>query len=544
MQVKRVTQVPERPDEAHFGIATRAAQNLGRLIDGNGLKADQLRLAKHDTIVHPVSAALVIHLKAEFTQGQMKGSHAFGETLGSKADVVSRVEGSIKDYLKSNTVLDEIEAGIAQDPYGGWGADTMRIPLKTSTRKEFSVVDKCLKCNGQIKAPCTRCNATGSTPCNGCQGQGSVTCPNCFGNGQVQNADGTRSPCTRCNGTMRIPCNTCLGQKMSPCTLCNQQGFVNCTECDASGFWTHTFQSYFVAEITFILDRDSLPEKVLAAIDAIGVRQLASEGFAEIFMLEGVLHERTAEIPLVAFFAMSDAEYKIEGRSYNAVVAGLNGTVLDIDTLLDPVIKPGINALLKLSKGPLASESLISTACKYRLIRDVIGGLAYGTKKQVYLKTLKQYPLVLSDKYARAAVKYADTALLALAHAPRNKGLLIGSTASAALSFSYYMAGIRPALVTTMQNALTGKQMLLADMAVWIIGYLAALFSIKYMAGSFLKRILPEDINKKEKGLPAAGSQGIMALGATFLIWIIAAALCPIKPDWIIGILKALHVPL
>src|SRR5690606_6275358 len=103
-------------------------------------------------------------------------------------------------------------------------------------------------------------------------------------------------------------------------------------------------------------------------------------------------------VPYVAFFPTATAEVSIEGRFFPLEVAGLQGSIVGIEPLMDKMVKPGINALFKLSKGPMAAAALVATACKFRMLREVIAGLAHHPKGYVYKKLLRDYPLVLSDK--------------------------------------------------------------------------------------------------------------------------------------------------
>ena len=52
--------IPDSPAEEHFNICQAAAVFLGRLADGNGLKPNQLRLARHDTAVHQLPASVTV----------------------------------------------------------------------------------------------------------------------------------------------------------------------------------------------------------------------------------------------------------------------------------------------------------------------------------------------------------------------------------------------------------------------------------------------------------------------------------------------------
>ena len=202
-------------------------------------------------------------------------------------------------------------------------------------------------------------------------------------------------------------------------------------------------------------------------------------------------------------------------------------------------IKPGINALFKLSKGPMATEALVDQACKYRLIRHTLSALSHQSKKQVYQQLKREYPVGLSDKYANAAVKYAGVAVLTLSKGPRKKGLLVGTLLAAVLSAAYFMVPLRGPLLTMMAQKGMQKHMLGVDLIVWALGWVAAVMVIKFMAAAALKKILPDTAQTGKGGLPSAGNEGMLAIATSFAAWVACAAAAPVKPDWILAILKA-----
>jgi hypothetical protein len=528
--------VPEQPDEIHFQICQRAAEALGRIVDGNGLKADQVRLARHETLVHQVPGYIHIELKPDITHKQLKGNMPVGKVLGQKESVHQEAAGVIRDVVKDNNIINQLVQEIKKDEGKGFGMENFTVPLP-AIAKEFSVIEKCLKCGGQQFYQCTRCSTTGQVPCQACQAQGYSQCNQCFGSGQYQQGGGQRVPCTRCNATGRIQCLTCNGQRNLRCTVCNGQGRIGCTECDRSGFWTNVYRLVFHADGTFVIDRQQVPEDVLSVIDYLGVRNLATKGLAQIFRVGVQTKEKDITIPYLAFLPIANAEFTVEGKPYPAKIAGLPGRILTIQPILDTSIKPGINALYKLSKGPMAAEALVEQACRFRLIRTVLTGLTKGSKKYVYQTLTKEYPVGLSDKYAKATINYADKAVLAIGKGPRLKGLIAGSAASAVLSAIYYLGPLRGQLASDMTQSGHGKHMFLPDLFIWGAGYIITLAAIKFLAAGALKKLLPGEVQSEERGLPSAGEQGYMAIGTTFFAWLVLAFLAAQRPNWLDAIL-------
>ncbi|MEZ0224769.1 MAG: hypothetical protein ACAH83_09470 [Alphaproteobacteria bacterium] len=532
--------VPQQPDEIHFQICQRAAEALGRLVDGNGLKADQVRLARHETLVHQVPAYIHVELKPDISKKQYKGNVPQGKVLGGADGVHMEAAGLVRDFVKDINVITQIVQEVKQDEGKGFGMEPFTVDLP-ATAKEFSVVEKCLKCNGNQFYTCARCHSQGQVPCPGCNAQGYSQCPQCFGAGQQNLAGGGRGPCTRCNAQGRIQCLQCSGQRNLKCTGCNGQGRIDCTECDRSGFWTNVYRLKFHADGEFVLDRQQVPPDVLAVIDTLGVRNLAIKGLAQIFRTGIESKEKFVTIPYLAFLPIAQAEFTVEGKPYPAMIAGLPGRIMSIQPVLDTAIKPGINALYKLSKGPMAAQALVDQACRFRLIRQVLTGLTKQSKKQVYQQLTAEYPVGLSDKYAKAAVRYANDAVLAIGRGPRLKGLIAGTAGAAILAAIYFMGPIRPQLKQSMVETGHKNHMFLPDLAVWGLGYLIAFYAIRVLAAGGIKKFLPDDVQSSSKGLPSAGEHGLYAIGATLAVWVAMAFASPSKPEWALALLNMGH---
>lgn len=335
-------------------------------------------------------------------------------------------------------------------------------------------------------------------------------------------------------------CTSCSGRREIPCPACAGAGRSGCLDCQQSGYWTHIIEASYEAVFTFELERQKIPPDILAILDKIGIRNLAIQEHAEFFRLPPYPQEKSLIVPLTALLPVAAVEFSIEGRFYPAVVAGLTGRIIEIEPVLDTIIKPGINALFKISKGPMAIEPLIGMARKYRILRDVFSGLIHTSKKEVYRRLVADYPAVLSEKYARASIKYADLAILKLGRAPRMKGLFLGTALSAAMAALYYFSPLRRVALTALEKGNLGKHILLADIFIWVAGYILTLLMIKILAAHSLRRWSPNPEEKNKKGLPAAGDAGLLGLFTTFAVWIALAATAPAdaRPEWVGVLLK------
>lgn len=539
--MSRLEQLPAQPAEEHFQIPLKGLKELANMMDGNGVKVDQVRLSRHDTQVHLVHAHLQIELKPDMTVSQRSGNQPSGKAMATKDAVMQEANAQCPILIADSKIQIEIGEYIDKQTGRAFGEKPFRFKIN-GAHETYSVVDKCLKCNGATTNPCGTCHASGAAPCTGCVGQGTTQCSVCYGTGQQQRADGSRMPCTKCSGTGRGICMTCNGTKTLRCAVCNGNGRTACTECDRSGYWTHIYEANWHAEAVFELERkETLPEVVEVA-ELLGVQKLATEGHAEILRLVPEISGDKLILPYVALLPVSQVEFSLVGKTHPAVVAGLHGKIIEIEPLLDTMTKSGVSALVKLSKGPLAAAALVASACRFKMVRQVLAGLSHHSKSHVYHKLMREYPLLVTEKYAKATIRYADMALLALAEGPRWKGLIVGSVISAVMLAGYFLSSARESLRGFMVSQKMEQHMLAIDVLLWAICCGIAVLVIKVFASKALRKILPANVQVKDRGLPAAGRQGWISMPVIFVIWLGVAFAATPRPEWLILILQKLGI--
>lgn len=524
-----------RPDEEprYHAISKTAADRLGGLVDGNGFTADQVRLLKEETEVHPIPAAVIINLTPDINQAQQHGNVPVGKVLSADNVVQQEAEGQIATFLEGTDMQKSLRAGMDRAPGKGFGDDVPVLALP-GTQKEYSVVHPCAACGGAMFVNCQQCHAAGVENCMTCRGQGFSSCNFCFGTGMVQDAQGRHS-CAHCQQTGRLPCVQCRGQRVVTCSVCHGQRQVGCPQCGQSGYMTNIYQVAFKAQFKFDPDWRAVTPDTRKVIDALGgIRKLAAEGHVDVEWQPPVVKDGHLLIPCTGILPVAAAEFTVAGKRYPALVAGLLGTIVKIEAVLDPAIKPGIAALMKLSKGPLAVQALIDTACRYKIIRQVLAALARSSKKTVYAGISRNYPLVISEKYAKAAVLYAAQALLSISDGPRYKGLAFGTLASAAPAAFYYMTPLRQFLLAALAQRGLERHIALADIVTTILGVVVSIFVIRLKTAAAFRRMLPSSVQFDRAGLPSAGKQGWMAVPLALLACLIVASLAPEKPQWIL----------
>lgn len=537
--MSRLEQLPVQPDEKHFEIPHKGLKLLADMLDGNGVRAGQVRLIRHDTQVHVVHAFMHIDIKPDLATSQISGNQPSGTVVTDKEAVLHEAAAKAAALAADTQVQAEILEFIGKLPGQGFGDSPFK--MKSAAAPEtYSVIDKCARCNGMAKCQCTSCNGNGQTACTGCVGQGYTQCPVCYGTGQQQRADGARTPCSKCSGSGRSLCMTCQGAKTLRCAVCSGNGNTPCTTCGRTGYSTQIFTAHWQVEGTFGLDRKDTSPEVIEVVELIGVQKTATDGHAEILLLMPEMMEGKLVFPYAALLPVAQVEFNVAGKTHPAVVAGLHGRLIEIEPLLDNLIKPGVGALVKLSKGPLAAAALIANACRFRVIRQVLAGLSHHGKSNVYHGLMRQYPLLISEKFGKATVRYADTALLSLSEGPRWKGLLAGTACAAGLFALYFLTPLRESGRGMLVTQNLEKHALALDVAIWSVGCILTFFIIKFFAASALKKMLPQSAQVKEAGLPAAGRQGWFSMLSTFIVWACCALAASPQPEWLMSILKKL----
>ena len=309
---------------------------------------------------------------------------------------------------------------------------------------------------------------------------------------------------------------------VQPCSNCSATPQQNCAVCGGSGESTKILTARYSAEITFTLWRQGADVVALDAVEKLGVKDIGVDDLGDVFIMPLAVEGTRLRAPCVAFIPVAKIEFSLEGRFVTAVVAGKQGQIVALDPILDKFIKPGVAALLKLSRGPLAVDSLVSMAMKYRLVRQTLQALLVYPRKSVYLQLKRDYPIGVSDKYLRAAVKYAAAAQDALMVEPRKQGLRIGVLLSVLLSL-IYLYSLRP---------LIGDALLamLADAGCVAVLSAMTIFIIKKRAAQRIVAITRAA--KAPSQLPAMGREGMKAPVMVALAFFIAALLVPVKPPY------------
>ncbi|MDE2336577.1 MAG: hypothetical protein KGL10_04640 [Alphaproteobacteria bacterium] len=537
--------LPREVETAYREIPQKALTVLAALADGNGLRADQVRLLKGETDIHLIPAAITITLAPEIAKSQINGQNPRGEVLSSEAEVLAAAAALMPVFLQGETTRQEIFEPVRRGAGEGFGMAETTLAVK-SAAKTFSVISSCPQCGGEGSVSCAPCRGTGRVPCQNCRGQGFTACFACRGAGMVPDGAGGSTPCQTCQRSGKTVCPACNGGRESACQACSGQGRTACAACGQSGAQTVVYGISVKALCRFEIDWRKVPAEVKALAEKLGgekAAKLVARKHAEVYWQVPELREKDLVVDGVACFPVAAVDFSVAGKAVPATVAGLQGRICEMEPVLDPFVKPGIAALTKLSKGPLAAAALVATACKYKLARRALAEVAARPKKAVYQALARDYAPALSDKYARAAVGAAARALSALGNGPRTQGLCLGAVLAVALAAGYYMTPLRLRLFTALAEKGMERYITLVDAGEGLLGVFAALFLIRLMAGTALRKMLPPSVLAEATGgldtfRPGVGKQGLLVLPAVAAVTVAVAALAAHKPEWVLFLLR------
>lgn len=309
---------------------------------------------------------------------------------------------------------------------------------------------------------------------------------------------------------------------VEPCSSCKGAPLPSCAICAGSGESSKILTARYSAEISFTLWRQGADVVALDAAEKLGVRNIGSDDLGDVFIMPLAAEGTRLRAQCVAFIPVAKIEFSLEGRFVTAVVAGKKGKIVALDPILDKFVKPGVAALLKLSRGPLAVDSLVSMAMKYRLVRQTLQALLIHPRKTVYQQLQRDYPIGVSDKYLRACVKYAAAAQEALMVEPRQQGLRLGIIASIVISLVYLFA-LRPMIADAMLA-------IAADVSVVALLSVLTVFIIKKRAAMRIMAITRAA--QAPAQLPPMGREGMKAPLLVALAFFAAAVVIPAKPPY------------
>lgn len=459
MPVTAVAALPQSEPAPPTSLVAAAKAQLAREIDGNGLKAAQIRIAREDIRSHQLLGELGVGFTLKLHRADKAGRHDAGTAVENEAAALAAAEHAARDFCRQPAAEALLKKAMQDDEAGGWGLRDHE------------------------------CDAGGD-----------------------EYVYSFASRCTACDG--------------------KDSG---CAACEGSGQITHVFRGRMRARFSFWLRRQGMDEGALAAAERIGMRDMAIRNEADIFMQPPVVRSDRLVCDACAWLPVAKLDLSLEGRFIPALVAGRSGHIVELPPILDRWLKPGISALLKLSRGSLAVDPLMDMALKSRLVRQTLQASLKHSQRQVYAALRKSYPMAVSDNYRRAAAKYAEAAIAALARQARQRaGRRVFMLATAVLGLWFFaglrmqMAGLAAPAVPAWGADIFLVLLLAGGGAVWV--------------GHAARRHVRDVIGLKElpTKLPATGHESFVAIFWFLLAGFVMGVFAAEPPLWAKPVASAL----
>lgn len=437
MPVSAVAALPQTDPAPLPSLVAAAKAQLAREIDGNGLSAAQIRIAREESGSHCLLGELGAGFELKLQREPKAGVHTAGTVVADETAAYAAAEAAARDFCHTPAAAALLAKVMQDDEAQGWGLRDTEMDAGAE-EQIYSFTGDCV-----------------------------------------------------CAGTDN----------------------KNCTACEGSGKITQIFRGRMRAKISFWQRRQDMNPTALAAADRIGIRELATKNEADIFIMPPVVRSNRLVCDACAWLAVAKLDLSLEGRFVPAIVAGRSAHIVELPPILDRWLKPGISALLKLSRGSLAVDPLIDTALKFRLVRQTLQGVMKRSRKQVYLGLRKAYPMTVSDNYRKAAVKYAMAALTALARQARMRAARQSAILGAAVMGIWFFTAARS---TTESVLMPVAPVWVADAALFFLLALGAAGWIHHRAKRHIMDVTGS--NAPPAHVPATGREtagAIFCMGVT-----------------------------
>ncbi len=532
---------PEQPPEEILAeeilkeIAEVARLAIAQALEGNGADPQSLRFERASGGIYAFPSGIIVNFRPQATEIAVEGKNIHGREVANRLELAKTIQEFEKSAAENPVVLKAIDAYLSQQHAGGFDMEKGHGITLHETKAEITLPEKCQECSGTGQRNCADCNALGVVACPACQGQGRMVCPGCRGTRTITTAEGPQ-PCQQCHENGFLICARCNAKTSVMCPRCSGARTENCPPCAATGWISNVITVIFDALFTFEADLKKLPDFIRDVLRKEPLKKLFERKDADISKANPVPESFPLRMEYQTRFPAARVCFMLEREEINAVILGQQGRIVSSDPFLDKLIKPGIVALQKISEGPLATQALIEKACKYELLREVLGFLAHMSRRQAYHRIFKKHPFGISEKYAKAAVQYADKALKKISVKPRIIGAGLGILAAGTAFGLYFSQGARALFL----NRLPPEFSVTVDMTAILAGLYFSLYTVKIMTIRSLRRILPADVMAQSRGLPSAGKYGFWAVfgAAVSLVLILNAMATP--PFWYTEALRIL----
>lgn len=213
----------------HDDSAHRLLERLRCLIDGNHVRAAELRLLGHEADDYGVDAwvawtfSSATSLRTVLGNSALPGAH-HGFDRGSLDETVNSLRDEAAFDLQTRVPFMHRVVAAAEGALA-WAHVTQTV----KDYGEQSVHRHCGTCGGKGEVACGRCGGSGKYTCTSCGGTGSRptlrTTTHWNGRHSETHTHTEYLMCISCGGTCRVVCSSCGGSGREQCSICHGHGF-------------------------------------------------------------------------------------------------------------------------------------------------------------------------------------------------------------------------------------------------------------------------------------------------------------------------------
>ncbi len=499
-------------------ILENARTRMEGWVDGNGMHKSAVRISEKNLVLTPVHLTSTLHLIPIEQETRIERPDPSAISLDNRADMDPAISQHIQELLARNDIIEKLAILIRDRNFG---IGTQKDEVFKDASIKFMLSESCKPCHGSGKSACQVCHGNGQVACQKCSGQGQIPCAICHGMKNVPDANGNMQPCHECQGFGQTPCATCHQNKSVTCNACQGSKQTKCKNCNATGkrniLMTVDFKAEIKGHAAPAPDAD-IPRPIEDLLADKHLHILPTPAGIDV-------HSDRIEAAFSGFLPHGTIGFSLNGKRVNAKVLGQNGILDTNEMFMDSLVKPGISALNKIARGPMATAALFQRARTYRMVSDVTDMVSRMPKKKILKKVQDDYPVGLSEKYCKAMIKLADVAVGKITVRPRWIGTGISAALFGLLIFAWFYFGIRPDVM----NLWTPKLQLMVDGLFLGIGLVGSSFIIKKLAHAALKNML----GSAPPRLPKAGDQALVAFAVLTIIFLMSALIAPESPGWL-----------
>ena len=150
-----------------------AQDDLGRIVDGNGLHKTAVRISEKHLNIGDVRAEFKFRLSPDLKEERLGGRIPKGEAVENKDEANSACTDHITELYQDPNMQARMMQEVAQKDFA---LDSeVSIPLKDIIH-QFHYFESCHRCKGEKQSRCQKCGGDGSIPCSLCRATGMIPC--------------------------------------------------------------------------------------------------------------------------------------------------------------------------------------------------------------------------------------------------------------------------------------------------------------------------------------------------------------------------------